>query len=569
MKQIAYIFVFLLVLLSTAGIFFFYVPIRTVHFPYLIAGGTLIFAIYIHFYKSLFSLQFNRQVIFLLSSACILAVLFLLSTRGQQDYLEDNSFLVILLVYFGSFLIVAVILALMFLKLIKSGKTIPTSASGWDIAYFLLPFATGLGYFLAFYPAVMTSDSTDIWNQVQTLKFNNWHPVMYSWTILLLTFIWNSPGIISLFQNFILALIFAYSFWQFRKLGVSRILLLGMCLIITLIPSYGIYTVTMWKDVLYGGSLTLFTVHLFLIIYSQGDWFRSKVNIVFFFLSSFGVVFFRHNGFPVYVLTMIILLIIFRKQVWKTAGSIFLILVIFHQLLVGPIFHYLHVVPSDPNEALAIPTQQIAIVIKNDGILTAAQRNYFNQILPISEWKQNYHPQSVDQIKFSKNYNREVIYNDFPKYLKTWAEVVMQNPSFAKEAFLQETNLVWKMSIPTPWTSLTYHNAIDPNKYGLTIQASDFTTSASKYLSSSIQLPYVFLWRPALFAFIVFVFSILLFAKYGWKSSVVILPFLLNMLSVAVALPAQDFRYLFANVLISFVVPLMALTKPKGIEDMM
>ena len=43
----------------------------------------------------------------------------------------------------------------------------------------------------------------------------------------------------------------------------------------------------------------------------------------------------------------------------------------------------LEVIPSEPNEALSIPTQQIATILIEDGELTDSQLAYFDRIFPI------------------------------------------------------------------------------------------------------------------------------------------------------------------------------------------
>lgn len=507
MKIVVYTTLFFFSLLSTAAIFFFYQPIGVVPFPLLFAGELLVFFIYILFYQSISSIVYNRQVTILFIMAAILAILFLLSTVGPRVYLNDNSLLEVSLVNIGSFLMVGVGFSLLFLKWKGSESAMVAPATNWDfLLYFSFPFFTGLGYLFAFYPGVMTNDSFQTWEQIHTFKFNDWHPVVFSWTVLLTTLIKHSPASFSLFQNLILALIIAYSFWQLQKLGVRKIIIMGMCFIIILIPPYGIYMIAMWKDILYSGCLLLFTVHLFLIMYSNGVWLNRKANKVFFFLSSFGVAFYRHNGYMVFLLTMIVLLIIYWRKLWKPAGATLFIILLLHQMLVGPIFHFLHVKPSKPNEALAIPTQQIGYIIIKNGNLTDEQREYFNQILPIDLWKKKYSVFTVNHIKFADEYNPDVIFDDFPKYLKIWAQVVRQNPSLAMESFLKQTELVWKLGIPIPWRSLTYATVIIDNQFGLKQRPTYLTKPTLNYLQSTLQSPFWFLWRPALYAFVVTLF---------------------------------------------------------------
>ncbi|MCG0040920.1 DUF6020 family protein, partial [Escherichia coli] len=95
-------------------------------------------------------------------------------------------------------------------------------------------------------------------------------------------------------------------------------------------------------------------------------WIKSKASFFLLLLSAFGVAFFRHNGFPVFVLTFLLMIVLFRKN-WKPLVTIFLVVFILQKIVTGPVFTWLDVQPSDPNEALSIPTQQIANSISNDG----------------------------------------------------------------------------------------------------------------------------------------------------------------------------------------------------------
>lgn len=574
-EKFTYLLLLLFSLISTIGIFFFYSPIKNIPLLFLVIGAVIVLSTYFIFYKKyyhdLLKLPIKHGGALIFSSA-LLTILFLLSSRGLQNYLADNSFLIIFLTYFGSFLLITIWILFITMMLLKYNKIYNLSkGNSKDFAlYFLIIFLIGIVYWMAYYPAAMSYDSMWSWNQAHTKDFNDWHPIMFTWMIMILTFIWDSPAIVTLFQIILLSLIFAYSFFQLQKLGVKKYLLVSICLLMAITPSFGNYTIVIWKDVLYSASLLIFTVHIFLIFHSKGSWLSSKANIFLFFLSSFGVVFLRHNGFPVFILTMVTLIFLYRKYILKTALPIFLGIVIFHQILTGPIFKYLDIEPSDPNEALAIPLQQIGNVIINDGELTTEQQEYFSDIFPINLWKENFYPHTVDYVKFHSDYHREVIIEDYPKFFKMWGQTVLQNPKLAIGAFFNQTSLVWQTHTPETGFSLTYFTEIMENDVGIYRKplSTFLFDKLSNYLEFSKSNQFIqFVWRPASYAFIIFLFSIAFFKKNGWKSIVVLLPFLLNLLSVTAALPAQDFRYLFANVLICFVFPLMALINPISKEE--
>ncbi|MCA1032195.1 DUF6020 family protein [Bacillus timonensis] len=562
-------------MVTTVGTVAFYYPVRDLSLVWLFIFIALSSFIYGQFYKEIKALSHHftsKKRSFILLSAAILAFLLLMSTKGTQLFLQDNSMIVRMFVYVTSYILSFTTLAWLIIKLskISDKKEEPKKVSNlFFILYFIILASSGLFYFISYYPAAMSPDSLSSWAQAHTQEYHNWHPIMFTWLIMLLSKIWNSPAIVSLFQILSLAGILSYGFVQLQKLGVNKAVLIITSIIIAIIPSYGIYNIIIWKDVLFSASLLLFTIHLFLIVYSNGQWLGEKSHVILFVLSSFGVVFLRHNGYPVFILTILVLLFFYRKKVAKVVVPIFITMITLQILLTGPVFAWLDVKPSDPNEALSIPTQQIAHIIKSEGNLTEEQLAYYDRILPIEIWKEKYLPHTVDPIKFSwADYDRDVIFDDFGKYVRTWGEIVVQNPGLAFEAFKKHTALVWQMSTPQYGYTATYITVIMGNDYGLENKmiSQPFTTMATSYLEGSLSVPYKFVWRPAFYAFLILLFSVILIVKNGYRSIVITLPFLLNMLSVLAAMPAQDFRYLFANVLISFIIPLMALVNPKNIE---
>ncbi|MCA1320495.1 DUF6020 family protein [Bacillus tianshenii] len=557
------------VLGSIVTIAFFYPLSRFPWFGIIVAAGIFFCFYYLGLLQSRREEFSNKAKLFIGIASFILSALLMFSLKGPQNFLLGHSALLNIVIYGGTFFAMGMLIAasLFVLASIKWTITPREVPKRFFWIYFILIFSCGLVYLIAFYPAGMSPDSLASWRQAHTFEFNDWHPIFFTWTIMVLVQIWDSPAIMTLFQNLVLSSFLAYSFYQLQKLGIRPVLLFLMCLIIMVIPTFGVYTIIIWKDVLFSATILIFTVHLFLIVHSNGEWLKYRLNFILFFLSSFGVVFYRHNGFPIFIVTMIVLILLYRKQLWKKAGLIFAVLFLAHQFVTGPVFNWLDVKPSDPNEALAIPTQQIANIIVNDGNLTEEQLAYYDEILPIEVWKEKYQPHTVDPIKFTwDQYRRDVIFADFPKYLKTWGQVVVQNPGLATEGFLKHTALVWQISTPPYGYTNTYFTFIMENEFGETnkVISEPVTEKVTAYLEKSKSASFVKkLWRPALYAAIILYFSILLLARNGYKSTVIILPFLLNVASIMAAMPAQEFRYLFANVLLTFVIPFMALVKPK------
>ncbi len=175
--------------------------------------------------------------------------------------------------------------------------------------------------------------------------------------------------------------------------------------------------------------------------------------------------FLRNNGLPIFVVMAILLIFSYRtyfKRLLITLG----VVAIAYFVVTGPIFNLMDVKPANPNETLSIPTQQMAKVIKEDGHLTQDQKQYLGEIMPLPVWKEKYDPYITDPIKFSGPYNSEVIFEDFPFYLSTWAAILKENFSLYVEAYLDQTSLVWQINQPDDGYTNTFSRRVH-NELGL------------------------------------------------------------------------------------------------------
>ncbi|MBB3907746.1 DUF6020 family protein [Anoxybacteroides rupiense] len=560
-------------LLSGIAVIFFFTPILDVSFlVILLVIALLAFCYYQLFFMASSLASFNkRKKHITIGFTLVFSFLAFLSLKGEQFYLSDNSWLTRAYVYIGTYaticsLVLWIILSLVNIKM----NEVPRSVSKWNILKYALPsLVVWTLYLLAIFPGGMTADSIYQWEQAHTGKFNDWHPLMYTFFIMILTKIWDSPAVIGLSQIIIISLIFGYCMRQFEKAGVKPFLLWIISIIFALSPINGIYSITIWKDVLYSTFILLFTTLVFNLVITNGKWIKRNTHFFLFIMTALGVIFFRHNGFAVCLVMLVILLICFRETWKQWVFSIFFI-VAAHYIVTGPVFTYLKVVSADPNEALSIPTQQLARVVAYNGNLTDEQADYLNQILPLELWKKNYNPYLTDPIKFAKQYNRSAIFPDhLSDYLRTWWDICMQNPKLVIQAALKQTSLVWQMNQPNDgYTSTFVTNVFYGNKFGLKneIIFSPLTLAVKKYLSISDTTFKPLIWRPAIYTFFILLFTFVAFLRNNWKAWLVPLIVLLNTGTVLAALPAQDFRYLYSNSLVFFIAFLFAFVSYKKKE---
>lgn len=481
--------------------------------------------------------------------ALLFPMLLMASSAPDQSHIESR--LMIIVIYLLTY-IVYVCLTLTLMEFLFQFDPKGTSAPFSFGLYFAIPFIAWMVYFIAFFPATMTPDSLSQWGQAHSFEWSNWHPLVHTWVLTVLVQIWDSPGVLALFQITVISLIWAYGMKSIEKYGVSYKGLSLFTIIVAAWPVLGIYSISLWKDVLYSAVLFLFCILMFKMVFSKGTWLHRKRNLLLLFITSLAVAFFRHNGFPVFLVMGVFLLLVFRKQ-WKPLLANFIAVLAIYLVVTGPIFSALDVRPTETKEAVGIPTQQIAnIVISGD--LTEEQEAYVSRIMPLQDWEKYYHPYKVDPIKFSGKFNDKVIAEDMGEFLKMWSGMVANNPILAVEAFLKEASIVWQMHEPEKpgYTSNFVTNIFYNNEYGLEnkVISSKATVAAQRYLDKSETYFLTTIWRPASYLLAILFLTYTAFLKYKKRGSVwlISLPVLLSVGSVAATLPAQDFRYLFSNV---------------------
>lgn len=553
-------------LYSSVSLLFFFMPIRNAAIWIILLTAILLGAFF--YFALKFRPMFQQLTRAKKISYMIFGTLFPLyitaSIRGEQPYLDDNHWIIILAVWLGVILaVLAIVTAIiqwcLSITLVKDEK----SVSLWKILLYALPFLIVSSVFLvAFYPGAMTPDSLAQYDQALSHQYTDWHPVVHTMLIGVLLKIWESPAIIALFQMVLISAATGFAGWSLDKAQIPQPFIWIVLVLFAISPVHAISSITLWKDVAYSAALFLFTILMFRIVRTSGRVLDKWPFIALYALTGFMVMFFRHNGFPVFLIVTIFILVMYRSH-WVKLLPVAAVMILAYQIVVHPVYTNLHVHPSDPQEMLSLPTQQLAAIVTEDGKMTDKQRDYVNRIFPIEKWHEKYNPYSVDSIKFSwGDYDRFTIYDDWGRYGQTYLQLVKQNPDIAASALFKQTSLVWQINQPeegytSKYTTHIYRN----NELGLvnvTI-SQKLQTAAFNYLKAADEsIP--FLWRPAFYTALALLFTYIAYLRNGWRAWLLLLPVALNTGAVFVGIPAQDFRYLLANsmivlpfILISFV----------------
>ncbi len=421
-----------------------------------------------------------------------------------------------------------------------------------DLIIFLIIFFGLMIWLLAFFPGVISEDSISQYKLAKGLqKLNDFHPIIHTLLLKLLYKIWDNYAVVSLFQ------IISFSFiWTFlckitrRSVKTNFFQIIFTCIILSF-PIVSLYSITLWKDILYTYTMLIFCG----IIYSgiKKEFVFSKKELYFHALMLVLISKFRHNGLGVMTgLLFFEMLLLFLKKYKKNIITSFL-----------SVFLIIFIAFSAPKYILNLDGLEISGVHNYFYIVGAyAKEDYIedkdmkilSKIKNEKNWKNDYYPFCInsmylnidDKYLYSEKANEEV---------KSIAiKYIFKNPKIFIIHQLKATSIVWSIK-PLP-NSYTYIVSFDKNNnIGLVNESRNkiFNYVLTKYTTfqvySQSSLLYIF-YRPASSLYMSILLILILFLR---KKKIhyfyILLPALLNSATLMIWCPAQDLRYVYINFL--------------------
>ncbi|MDD3341191.1 MAG: DUF6020 family protein [Bacilli bacterium] len=409
-----------------------------------------------------------------------------------------------------------------------------------------------LPYLLSFYPGNLSSDSLGELQMIMDgfTHVSDHHPILH---VLFMAipyhvgnFIFHSKtaavACISIVQMSMMASIFSYTAIFLYKRITEKKLIYALVLFFALCPVFGYYSITMWKDVLFGGILLLLTIQM-IVLFENKETLTIKKLLPFVFLSII-TLFFRNNAIYMYFILAIVSLIIFKKE-WKKFLLVFVLVIGFYYGVKGPVFKSLHIQKSASAEYLAIPLQQMGRMAYKEGTFTEEDKKLLEPLISVEDLKKLYDPVIVDAIKFNKVYHGDVFDENKGAYLKLWAKLVVQNPVVAVEAYLTSTLGYWYPNIEY-WS---VQKGVVDESYGVKNAAIEIPV-LSKYVNDAEKrtLPLVSMqWSIGLGVWLLFFFAYVACKRGTVKNIYPFVPVFGIWLTMLIAAPVYaEFRYMFA-----------------------
>jgi hypothetical protein len=429
-------------------------------------------------------------------------------------------------------------------------NSLPKSKALLNVIYYSLPMILVWSiYLLAFYPGMMSADSMVQWEQIITGQFVNHHPVFHTLLLWVITRIYFSPVAIAIAQIVFMALTAGVWFAFFQELGIKKWVIWIAVFVFSVIPVNGTMVNTLWKDIPYGIAVLGLTYFLLRIIYSSGKWIKSWKKIILFGIVLSFVSLLRHDGLIV-ALGSILLITLFYPRNWKSWVLTLLLFILLYYGITGPLYNFLDVQESTALEdsslslyemaAYSLPESQPDQIIKNMEIWPPNWNCSIWSKLG-SDWKKNSIDKSQPKMDVLKNF-------------------ITRIPKIFLYNYRCERSLEFIVYDPYGEVRNASHVEVlvDPNPYGIVHdsklpQLRDWVANFVIETSHNHNLNWLF-WRPALFLYItIFTSSILILRNRNFRYSLIVVPALLQAITLTLIFAAPNFRYYYATYLVALI----------------
>ncbi len=440
---------------------------------------------------------------------------------------------------------ILVVMALLIRLEIKPGP-VKEREFGWLL--FALPmvivWCAGL---LAFWPGLLSPDSLAHLKQASSGQINNWHSVLYTLMVMLLTRIVDTPAMIAFFQILLLAGTNAWGLKICSRFGTPRwVLWLVALLMAVSLPN--ILTVnTIWRDIPYSTSVLGLSICCLVIIQTKGEWLSHRKNVLILGLMGACVVLFRRNGFPVVGLTLAVLAVVYRKR-WVSLLVGAVVVMVCWLTLTIPVYQWLHV-DTAANKLNSLILHHLGAHIQAGSGLTHEDELFILELMEPDGWDE-YQCFSVNNLYFDSGFEQEYMAENAGYARGLWLRLTLQNPQVTINHLACAGSMLWSITTDVYLyaSELADGGWIRDNDLGY-VQDSRWP-QLSVFLTDHFQsmklnsLSYIITWKPVIYLLLMLVCGlVLVMRRQDWKYMLFLLPGLTHTAVLFAVSVAQDFRF--------------------------
>jgi hypothetical protein len=319
------------------------------------------------------------------------------------------------------------------------------------------------------------------------------------------------------------------------------------------LPIFGTFTVTLWHDIPYSLIVLWVTYAMYEMYQTKGQWLDVRWRQWMLGALLVLVPLFAHNGlsvvFGVLVAAWIVLRAYRRTVTWIAIGTVAGFLAM--QSVVYPA---IGVQPYSKAFASEAMLHQISAAITEHGVtgLPANDVAYLERIMPLKDWTKKfnpYTPQFLVSSRYNPSYNETPIDRHFSQFLHVWVAIGAMHPdSYLKER-LTENALILD---PTGSHRIALSPLrIAPNTLGLrTKSLAQPLLDNLRYIESYTTAHLLWIWRPFWVMWLLLALTLAGWYLRGRGILYAAIPWIFQVLGLAVAIQGQSVRYYYSLFLI-------------------
>ena len=292
-------------------------PLISIDFSFKLLFWVL-YCLFVYFCKEKYEITNKWKMMFL----CFISMYISFSFLGAIIINDSMSFVILItFIFFSVWLYHLIPLVLSLIHKINYHNTLKISSNKSPKYHRFIIFGIivliGLVYQKAFNPYIITADSYVSICDILQNEISDWQPYMYGLFLKLFYTIFQDFKFFIYFRLLIYGLIVTQVMFYFNRKGLSLKKVYLISIIFSLLPTTGIYLVTIMKDI----EFTLALVHLTFLLYmifTDFNYFHMKLyNYITLVLSLLAITLFRHNGMFIAIIVCMMLLIFTFKNKYK------------------------------------------------------------------------------------------------------------------------------------------------------------------------------------------------------------------------------------------------------------
>ena len=445
-----------------------------------------------------------------------------------------------------------------------------------DLIIFLIPIVIFLTYLIVFNPGIATHDTFNQLHQIASGHFTNWHPFFHTFISMLCLNVYPNTISIAVFQILVFStmwtIICRYTRDDENENNNPFKVQVILSLIICLIPINALYAITLWKDILFSYFLMFLCFLAMVMIDRKGNVdykFIMLLAVIMAFVSQL-----RGNGMYVILITIIVYSIyLFIKKNHKMAVLLPILTITFILLISS--LNIAYDVQDNEKDALMTKTCHMLADYYLHLDMEDADREKVAKVLDIDKIGKNYIPTGSDSIFAITNYKE--FENNKDIYIGLAIKYSLNNPLHFLQYLFESSPMVWDITRDQDWAGHAFYMNREKDRLQMDFEAY-YIPHNFKVTHSYENISYVnwgtpvfntlnslsidienfvvtdtLLESPALYMYISIILLILIHIITGSREIYLMyLPNLLNIIIVFLSTPIQDNRYLYANILICY-----------------